>query len=68
MSDPTSEKRKKLPVLTAEGGSTGDKTVLPEVLPDPRRPNTSASSPRSRTLAHMQRMLATATAVAIAGT
>jgi len=67
MSDHTSENRKKLPVLTAEGG-TGDKTVLPEVLPDPRRPNTSASSPRSRTLAHMQRMLATATAVAVAGT
>lgn len=45
--------------------SSAEKTVLPEVLPDPRRrPTTSA--PRARTLAHMQRLLATAAAVGVA--
>ena len=47
------EKKKALPVLT-EGAK--DKTMLPEVLPDPRRPH-GASSPRGRTIAHMQRLL-----------
>lgn len=49
-------KSKKLPVLT--------KTVLPEVLPDPRHPR-ATSSPRARTVAHMQRLLATAAALGV---
>jgi hypothetical protein len=59
---PTS--KKKLRVLTS-----GDaKTVLPEVLPDPRRPAAAAEgartpgSPRARTMAHLQKLLATAAA------
>jgi hypothetical protein len=55
------ETKKKLRVLTSE------KTVLPEVLPDPRRPTGHAAPPRARTLAHMQRLLATAAAVSVAG-
>ncbi len=51
---------KKLPVL-----SNATKSVLPEVLPDPRRPK-EQSAPRSRTVAHMQRLLATAAAVGVA--
>lgn len=56
------QKKKALPVLT---DGTNDKTMLPEVLPDPRRPR-GAASPRGRTIAHMQRLLATATAAATA--
>jgi hypothetical protein len=48
--------KKKLPVLTS-----APKSVLPEVLPDPRRAR-QVSAPRSRTVAHMQRLLATAAA------
>ena len=51
-------KKKSLPLVT--------KTMLPEVLPDPRRPATGASAPRHRTMAHMQRLLATAAAVGVA--
>jgi len=47
-------KGKKLPVLS--------KTVMPEVLPDPRHAR-GVSSPRARTMAHMQRLVATAAAL-----
>ena len=50
--------KKSLPLVT--------KTMLPEVLPDPRRPAAGASAPRHRTMAHMQRLLATAAAVGVA--
>jgi hypothetical protein len=53
--------KKKLPLVDGPG-----KTVLPEVLPDPRRPRDAPSAPRSRTVAHMQRLLATAAAVGVA--
>jgi hypothetical protein len=51
-------KAKKLPVL----GQT--KTVMPEVLPDPRHAR-ATSSPRARTMAHMQRLIATAAALGV---
>src|SRR5436190_21723735 len=54
------EGKKKLPVL-----ASATKSVLPEVLPDPRRPK-ELSAPRNRTVAHMQRLLATAAAVGVA--
>ncbi len=54
---------KKLRVL----GNAGDaKTMLPEVLPDPRR-TAAPSGPRARTVAHMQRLLAAATALGVVG-
>jgi hypothetical protein len=58
------KEKKKLRVLSAE-----KKTVLPEVLPDPRRPAADrAPAPRARTLAHMQKLLATATAMGVSAT
>jgi hypothetical protein len=57
----TTTKKKSLPLVT--------KTMLPEVLPDPRRPSFKdggISAPRHRTMAHMQRLLATAAAVGVA--
>ena len=52
-------KKKSLPLVT--------KTMLPEVLPDPRRASNGPSAPRHRTMAHMQRLLAAAAAVGVAG-
>lgn len=53
---------KRLPVVSRPE----DKTVLPEVLPDPRAARARAAGPRQRTVAHMHRMLATAAALGIA--
>lgn len=50
--------KKSLPLVT--------KTMLPEVLPDPRRAAGGSSAPRHRTMAHMQRLLATAAAMGVA--
>ncbi len=50
--------KKSLPLVT--------KTMLPEVLPDPRRAAGSMSAPRHRTMAHMQKLLATAAAMSVA--
>ena len=52
----SANRSKKLPVLS--------KTVMPEVLPDPRHPR-GVSSPRARTMAHMQRLVATAAALGV---
>lgn len=59
MNEPNDTKKKKLPVL--------GKTMLPEVLPAPARAAAppSVSSPRARTMAHLQRLVATAAALGI---
>jgi len=59
MADEGGTTKKKLRVL----GSEPQKTVLPEVLPDPRRPS-SPNAPRARTLAHMKTLLAVSASAA----
>lgn len=53
--------KKKLPVVTRD-----ERTMLPEVLPDPRAARARSTAPRQRTIAHMQRMLTMGAAVGLA--
>lgn len=54
--------KRPLPLVT--GDTT--KTMLPEVLPDPRAGRAREGGPRARTLAHMQRLVATAASMGVA--
>ncbi len=55
-------KKRKLPIVKAED----DKTLMPEVLPQPTR--NAAGSPRQRTVRHMRKILAAAAVAGIAAT
>ena len=57
------DRRRKLPLI----GEGDEKTLMPEVLPEPPAP-VGPSSPRQRTVGHMRKILAAAAALGVAAT